>query len=157
MYSPSFLVFLLYYKTGARFENIHSETHSLCVCVCLSPICANSLLTWKLEPRVFLWIENPTEVCLQHDTVISFTIYDTSLYLRSDLSKLTYFLNFLTHLEAFLARIWISFPGMKQYSWSSRIPHTEKHFKTHILESAQVRVWTTEANCFWDRQKPQSF
>jgi hypothetical protein len=23
--------------------------------------------------------------------------------------------------------------------------------------SAQVRVWTTEANSFWDRQKPHSF
>jgi hypothetical protein len=25
------------------------------------------------------------------------------------------------------------------------------------LESAQVRVWTTEANSFWDRQKQHSF
>ena len=24
-------------------------------------------------------------------------------------------------------------------------------------KSAQVRVWTTEANSFWDRQKPQNF
>ena len=24
-------------------------------------------------------------------------------------------------------------------------------------ESAQVRVWTTEGNSFWDRQKPHSF
>jgi hypothetical protein len=27
----------------------------------------------------------------------------------------------------------------------------------HQDYSAQVRVWTTEANNFWDRQEPQSF
>lgn len=64
MYLPSFLVFLLYYKSGARFETLHSDTTLPCVRVCLS-LLANSLPTCTgtlILPR----IEGPTEVSPWH-------------------------------------------------------------------------------------------
>lgn len=36
---PSFLVFLLYYKTGAHFEKIYSDTHSLVSMSVCHPFC----------------------------------------------------------------------------------------------------------------------
>jgi hypothetical protein len=47
--------------------------------------------------------------------------------------------------------------GIKERDYS-QLKGPENIFnKTIKEESAQVRVWTTEANSFWDRQKPQSF
>lgn len=49
MYLPSFLVFLLYYKTGAHFEKIYSDTHSLVSMSFVTLFVANSM-PMCLEP-----------------------------------------------------------------------------------------------------------
>jgi hypothetical protein len=53
--SPSFLVFLLYYKSGDHFEKLHSNTTLSCVHICLSlfadslPTCTRTLILPQIE------------------------------------------------------------------------------------------------------------